>query len=704
MNYIQSLLNSIGDYHTIGYLIALVIALAETTIGIGLLIPGSTIILFMGGMAAKGYFNLFYLIIFAIAGAILGDNLNYYIGKKYGIKIFKKGFWFVKPVYFKKGQKFFDKHGSKSVFIGRFIPSIKEIVPLIAGTFKMERSSFMLWNFLGAIGWGMAWTLPGYFFSQSLDIAKIWLTRTGYFLTIIFVIFIIFYIIKTVVIKKGKSFFALLISLLKSIKKGIVENQNVKKYVKKHKKFFSFLQRRLDKNNFYGLPLTLLTIALIYALGMFGGIVEDIINSDSIVTADVRLENLIAVFRSTALTKFFFWVTLLGKWETILMFTIATITILWIKNKRNYITPLLLSIIGSEVFTFLGKIILHRSRPDVALYTENTFSFPSGHATIAMSFYGFLTYLLIRNFSKWKHKTNIFFGGFAIIILIGFSRLYLGVHYLSDVFGGYLSGAIWLIIAISLSEYFLSKKTKIKFTEPIFKKKAITSTIVIFAIIGYVIFGFNYSMPLANNEIVKTTTINNPLNVFKTNDMKYTETLLGNKQAPISFIIIAKSDQEIIDLFKKAKWQLADRINILSTYKMSKAVLFKESYSQAPITPDFWNSEVNSFGFQKETAENSLTKRHHVRFWKTAYTTDNGKNIYVGTASFDNGIKWGITVVTHKIDPDIDTEREFLFKDLKSTNMISKIQKEQFVNRRLGRNFNGDLFFTDGQAYILYIN
>lgn len=704
MNYIQSFVNSLIDYNTIAYLIALIIAFAETTIGIGLLIPGSTIILFMGGMAAKGYFNLFYLIIFAVIGAILGDNLNFFIGKKYGLKIFEKGLWFVKPVYFKKGQKFWEKHGSKSVFIGRFIPSIKEIAPLIAGTFNMKRSSFMLWNFLGAIGWGLVWILPGYFFSQSLDIAKIWLTRTGFFLTIIFVIFVIFYIIKTIVIKKGKSFFALLLSLLHSIKQGIVENPNIKIYVKKHEKFFSFLQKRLDKNNFYGLPLTLLTVALIYSLGMFGGIVEDIINSDSIVNADVRLENLIVVFRTATLTKFFYLITLLGKWEIILIFTIATITILWIKNKKIYIKPLLLSIIGSEIFTFLGKFLLHRSRPDVALYTENSFSFPSGHATIAISFYGFLTYLLIRNISKWKNKINIFFIGVAIIILIGFSRLYLGVHYLSDVLGGYLSGGIWLIVAISISEYLISKKQKIKYKKSSIKEKRITLAIVISAFIGYAIFSLNYSMPLTNIEEVKTIELANPLNIFKTNDMKYTETLFGNKQAPISFIIIAKNDEELINLFKKANWQLADRINLMNIYKMSKAVLFKESYSQAPITPDFWNSEVNNFGFQKETAEKNLTKRHHVRFWKTAYTIDNGKNIYVGTASFDDGIKWGITVITHKIDPDIDTEREFLFEDLKSTNMLSKIQKEQFVNRSLGENFNHDLFFTDGKIYILYLN
>lgn len=703
MNYIQSLMNSINNYHTIGYLIAFLTAIAENTIGIGFFIPGSVIILFMGGMAAKGYFSLLYLIISGISGAIIGNNINFYIGKKYGQKIFKTGFWFIKPVYLKKGRNFFEKYGLKSILIGKFIPGIKEITPLIAGIFKISKFSFILWNLISSIVWGLSWILPGYFLSRFLDIAKIWLTRTGFFLTIIFIISAIFYLIKILIIKKGKSFFTILISILKSINNGIAENPDIKNYVTKHKKFFSFLKIRLDKNNFYGLPLTLLSVALIYTLGMFGGIVEDIINSDSIFIADIRLENLIAVFRSSFMTKFFFGITLLGKWETVLIFTIATITILFIKNKKNYIITLLLSIIGSEFFTFLGKILLHRSRPEVALYTEKTFSFPSGHATIAISFYGFLTYLLIRNTLKWKHKINIFFGGTAIIFLIGFSRLYLGVHYLSDVLGGYLSGTIWLIISISISEYFISKKPKTLYKKVNFNEKIITSVITASVLIVYVFFIFNYTLPLTNTESVKTISVNNPLNIFTTNDMKYTETLLGNKQAPISFIIIAKNDTELINLFKHANWQPADKITILSTYKMAKAVLFKESYSQAPITPDFWNSEVNSFGFQKETSENILTERHHVRFWKTDYITSDEKNIYVGTASFDNGIKLGITVITHKIDPDIDTEREFLFEDLKSTDLLSEIHKEQFVNRSLGKNFNGDLFFTDGQVYILYM-
>ena len=77
MNFIQSLLPAIEHFHIIGYWIALLAALLETIIGVGLIIPGSTINLFMGALAAKGYFDLGDLLWFAVIGAIIGDNINY---------------------------------------------------------------------------------------------------------------------------------------------------------------------------------------------------------------------------------------------------------------------------------------------------------------------------------------------------------------------------------------------------------------------------------------------------------------------------------------------------------------------------------------------------------------------------------------------------------------------------------------------------
>lgn len=354
-----------------------------------------------------------------------------------------------------------------------------------------------------------------------------WLTRAGFFLVVLLMISAIFYILKTVLVKKGKQFFSSLSSVSQAVNQVLIKNEEIQKFTKSHKILFQFIRGRLNKNSFFGLPLTLLCLVLIYVLSLFGGIIEDIINADLIVLADIRIANLLAVFRNARLTKFFFWITLLGKWQVILIFTIAAILILWLWKKRSYIMPLLLCIAGSEILTSAGKLIFHRVRPAVAIYPENSFSFPSGHAAVAIAFYGFLTYMIIRNANQWNKKINSFFAGLILIILIGFSRLYLNVHYISDVWGGYLAGAIWLIAAISFSEYFLYKKQKNGKLYPKTKKRLATIGIVLASMGLYIIFAQNYQMPaLALPQEANQITTNDAMAIFETNQLKYTENIV----------------------------------------------------------------------------------------------------------------------------------------------------------------------------------
>jgi len=181
---------SANNFHMLSYWLAFFAALLETVFIVGLFLPGSTAILILGALASRGYAHIGFLFLFATVGAILGDNVNYYLGKKYGLQWLQNGFWILSKKKFKKAQFFFNKHGAKSVFLGRFIPSVKEVVPLIAGTLEMDKKKFFLWNILGAIGWGLEWLLAGYIFGQSLDLAKDWIWKMGLVATFLLVIFI----------------------------------------------------------------------------------------------------------------------------------------------------------------------------------------------------------------------------------------------------------------------------------------------------------------------------------------------------------------------------------------------------------------------------------------------------------------------------------------------------------------------------------
>ncbi len=174
---------------------------------------------------------------------------------------------------------------------------------------------------------------------------------------------------------------------------------------------------------------------------------------------DIRVADFFFSLREPWLVGFFSAITILGEWQVIILFVFITLLVLWFLKKRVYIIPLLLSVVGSEAMTYLIKAILRRPRPELAFYLEDSFSFPSGHATIAVAFYGFLLFMFLRFVKTQKSKIFFFFAGLFIILMIGFSRLYLGVHYFSDVLGGYLVGFLWLAIAISAFNYFNAKSS-----------------------------------------------------------------------------------------------------------------------------------------------------------------------------------------------------------------------------------------------------
>lgn len=216
----------------------------------------------------------------------------------------------------------------------------------------------------------------------------------------------------------------------------------------------------------------------------------------SVITVlDVRIENFFYAFRDLESVKFFIWITLLAKWQIIAGSAFTAIIIIWLWRKKTYIIPLLAVISGGGLFNLIGKLALHRERPETALYTESTFSFPSGHSTVAVAFFGFIIYILMRGGLKLKYKIGILFFGVVLILLVGLSRLYLGVHFLSDVLGGYLLGLFWLIAGIIIVER-LNSKNKILSYRPSREVKIISAVIIFIQITFYVGFALNYDLPV----------------------------------------------------------------------------------------------------------------------------------------------------------------------------------------------------------------
>ena len=140
-------------------------------------------------------------------------------------------------------------------------------------------------------------------------------------------------------------------------------------------------------------------------------------------------------------------ITYFGSVTTTLTVTALSSLSFYIHKQKTEVVRLLISVCGSSLSVLLIKASVAAPRPiEEALYSEMTSSFPSGHATIAMSLYGFLLWHAYRQ-KKQRFKTLLITTLAILIILLGASRLYLGVHYLSDVLSGYILGFIWILIS-----------------------------------------------------------------------------------------------------------------------------------------------------------------------------------------------------------------------------------------------------------------
>jgi membrane-associated phospholipid phosphatase len=189
----------------------------------------------------------------------------------------------------------------------------------------------------------------------------------------------------------------------------------------------------------------MLRIVEILVLILLVGLTGAVMTAESLHVADLWLLEYIYALRSPIPFIFFSEITALGSATVIALVSLALGLALSIAGRMRMALGLLVAVFGSISTETLMKIIIERTRPEgFSDLLPTSYSFPSGHATASMALYGFIIYLLFMLFPKYRVLTGVLGG--AVIALVGLSRLYLGVHYPSDVVGGYLLAFLWILI------------------------------------------------------------------------------------------------------------------------------------------------------------------------------------------------------------------------------------------------------------------
>lgn len=418
----------------VAYLAVFLLALSESIPIIGVVIPGTAVILALSTLVPSGVLLLWPLLIAATSGAIAGDGFSFWLGHRYHREIL--GLWPLNrnPELIHRSEAFFTRHGDKSVFLARFTPGVRAFIPLLAGMLGMPVRRFYAVNVASALAWAPSHILPGVLVGAAFGIFG----AAAKPLAILLIILVVAGWLALHVVRW---------TLRRGIPLLIVALERLRVRAGAHDTWFSrSLSSLLDPSQHEARAFALLTVLLIGAAWVFFGVLEDVISGDPLVLADGAIYRALQDLRTAPGDAVMIAITELG--DTAVVVAVTMIIFLWLAWKRAWRTAAywIAAIAGASALNTAIKVALHRARPGELLYSgSSAFSFPSGHSTINMVLYGFLSFLIARELRP-ALRASVALGAATLIFMIAFSRLYLGAHWLSDVLGGLAFGSAWLTL------------------------------------------------------------------------------------------------------------------------------------------------------------------------------------------------------------------------------------------------------------------
>jgi len=385
-----------------GYIILFIAAIAEALPIVGTFIPGHTIIILGGLFAELGILKLEAVIFVTIFGVVTGDLLAYYIGRKFGYDfVIRYGkYFFLNDKKYEKTKELVSEHTGKALIIGRFSPFTRSLSAFLAGIYRIKLTKFIFYSIIGGVSWSVISVFLGCLIGQGFEgVAKIF----GQIVLIAFILIILMFFAYRAFNKRRQVF------------------------VKKH--------------GFY----LVLNVMSIY---IFSKMIGDYFDKESVYNFDLWLtQNIVSIWQPW-LNKLMIIVTNVFSPEVLLGLTLLAVIYYFLK--KNWYNAALISIssVGGAILGAITKHLVSRLRPLNGLISETGLSFPSQHSLMAIIFFSLVIFLFTEKIKNKLLKYLFVFSSLFLIVLVGFSRIYLRVHYFSDVVAGFALGLFWFSFLI----------------------------------------------------------------------------------------------------------------------------------------------------------------------------------------------------------------------------------------------------------------
>lgn len=435
--FIQSLVDTIGGNSRLALVVVFLVSAGEALFVIGLFVPSTVVLVAAGGLIGLGTLSFWPVYLAATAGAVLGDAISFWFGHVWKQRVRQIWPFSRYGAALDKGEAFFHRHGGKSVFIGRFIPGVKAVVPGIAGMMGMGITRFTVINVVSAFAWAGAHIIPAIALGRGFDLAKSANPRLAVLLVALTAILVLAWYLTKLTLG-----FAL--PHLDRFRQRLADN------LKPQNTRLARWGSRVLLNEEGALLAFALAVLGLFASAGFVLLVANLLFEPELTASDSAVSTFLQSFRNAPADRIMTLITMLA--DSVVLATVAVAFVLLLAVLKRWRLALMSTVAftGGALFVPLAKSLLHRARPLPHYSGAEAFSFPSGHATLSITIIGVIVLILAHNLPR-RWKTAAYAATTVLLTMIAFSRIYLLAHWPSDVLAGLLfGGSVVILLAFLL--------------------------------------------------------------------------------------------------------------------------------------------------------------------------------------------------------------------------------------------------------------
>lgn len=428
-SWIDATLAWISAHPVLAGAVIFLIAFCDAVIVLGAIVPALPLLFAVGVFIGLGQISGPYAVACAALGAFAGDGLSYWVGRRWGDRL--RGFWpFSKyPQLLDRGETMFRRNAFKSILVARYVGAIRPFVPAIAGMMKMPMSRYIQASGIASLSWAVLFLAPGWVLGEAYD-------------TVAAVAGRLVMVLGLVAVVMGAVWAIVLYSYRWSASRMDSWLATLLRWSQRHPTLGRYSVSVFDPQRRESVPLAMLALMLLLLGWCWFALLMAVVAHGEPLRLDLAVHDAMLALRNPLADYPMAALASLGAWQVLLPATAAGMGYLvWRRRWMAAAHWLAALAFGLALCKLLGATV-HVVRPPDA---SSGFGFPSVSVTMATITFGFFAVLIARELPGRTRVWPYLLSG-IIVSLIGFARIYLGAHWLSDVIGGMLFGIFWLLV------------------------------------------------------------------------------------------------------------------------------------------------------------------------------------------------------------------------------------------------------------------